>query len=169
MRLSLAAVFLLAAITLPSIAAAAPPKLTGSWEAARTPDDERVYLVLKGKGKAEIVAEYDFTLPGQAGKRRGRSITFGRWTLKGNDVVITYAKIKELLRYVDREPLTAVGLSGTSPALKPAGKANVKSKIGSVVLWKAPHGYRVARPAEMPPAASAAASASPAAGAEPAK
>ena len=169
MRSSLAAVFLLAAITLPSIATAAQPKLTGAWEAARTPDDERVYLVLKDLGKAEIVAEYDFTLPGQPGKRRGRSITFGRWTLKGNDVVITYAKIKELLRYVDQEPLTAVGLSGSSPALKPVGKASVRSKIGSFVLWKAPHQYRVARPAGMPPAGSAAASPSPAPGAEPAK
>ena len=169
MRPSLAAISLLAAIALPSVAAAAPPGVTGSWEAARSPDDERVSLRLKDLGKAEIVAEYDFTLPGQAGKRRGRSITFGCWTFKGNDVVIIYAKIKELLRYVAREPLTAVGLSGTAPALKPVGKASLRSKIGSVVLWKASHEYRVARFAEMPPVGSAAASPSLAAGAEPAK
>jgi hypothetical protein len=162
---SLAAVFLLAALVLPSVAAAAQPKLTGSWEAVRNPDDERVYLVLKDLGKAEIVAEYDFSLPGQPGKRRGRSTTFGHWTMKGNEVVVTYAKIEDRLRYVDQEPLSVVGLSGTSPALKPVGKANAKSKLGSLVLWKAPHDYRAARPAEMPAAGSAAAPASPAVGA----
>ena len=49
-------------------------------------------MVLRDMGKAEIVNEYDFSLPGQ-GKQRGRSTTFGKWTLKGNDVVVTYAKM----------------------------------------------------------------------------
>ena len=169
MRPSLAAIILLAVFALPSIASAAPPKLTGAWEAVRSPDDERVYVMLKDLGKAEIVTEYDFTLPGQPGKRRGRSTTFGRWTIKGNDVVITYAKVQDRFRYVDGESLSAVGLSGTSPALKPIGKADAKSKLGAVVLWKGPHEYRATRPAEQPPAGGPAALPPPVAGAEPAK
>lgn len=173
MRPSLAAIVLLAATTLqpfvlPSIAAAAPPKLTGSWEAARSPDDERVYVMLKDLGKAEIVAEYDFTLPGQPGKRRGRSTTFGQWTVKGSEVVITYAKVQDRFRYVEGEPLSVVGLSGTAPALKPIGTPNTKSKLGAVVLWKAPHEYKAQRPPGAPPASSAA-SGTPGASAEPAK
>jgi hypothetical protein len=66
--------------------------------------------------------------------------------MEGNDVVVTYAKLTDRLRYVEREPLNGVGLSGTAPALTPVGKAHPKSKLGSVVLWKAPHGYRVKAP-----------------------
>jgi hypothetical protein len=165
MKQTFAAFLLLAAGALSSAASAEPPKLTGSWEAAHTPDEERVYLVLRDMGKAEIVAEYDFTLPGQPGKRRGRSTTFGKWTMDGNDVVVTYAKLTDRLRYVEREPLKAVGLSGSAPALTPVGKAHPKSKLGSVVLWKAPHDYRVKAPESVQPIASTPA----AAGAEPAK
>lgn len=165
MKQIFAAVLLLAAGALSTTASADPPKLTGSWEAARTPDDERVYLVLKDMGKAEIVAEYDFTLPGQPGKRRGRSITFGKWQLQGNDVIVTYAKLTDRLRYVEKEPLKAVGLSGSAPALTPVGKAHPKSKLGSAVLWKAPHDYQVKAPEAGAPVAGAAA----APGADPAK
>jgi len=165
MKQIFAAVLLLAAGALSSTASAAPPKLTGSWEAAHTPDDERVYLVLKDMGKAEIVAEYDFTLPGQPGKRRGRSITFGKWELRGNDVMVTYAKLTDRLRYVEKEPLTAVGLSGSAPALTPVGKAHPKSKLGSAVLWRAPHDYHVKAPEAVPPVAGAVA----APGSDPAK
>jgi len=129
-----------------SIAAAAPPSLTGSWEAARTPDDERLYLVLKDMGKAEIVAEYDLAIPGQ-GKRRGRSTSFATWKAKGSEVTVTYAKIKDRLRYVADEPLSTIGLSGTAPALRPVGKPDPKSRIGMTILWKAPHEYRSAAPA----------------------
>jgi hypothetical protein len=56
---------------------------------------------------------------------------------------ITYADVTDHLRYIPREPLSAVGLNGTAPALKPIGKINARSKIGSEVLWKAPHDYRL--------------------------
>jgi hypothetical protein len=164
MKQTCAAFLLLAVGGLSSAASAAQPKLTGSWEAAHTADEERVYLVLKDMGKAEIVAEYDFTLPGQPGKRRGRSTTFGKWKMDGNDVVVTYAKLTDRLRYVEREPLKAVGLTGSAPALTPVGKAHPKSKLGSVVLWKAPHEYRVKALGAQPIAGTPAA-----AGAEPAK
>lgn len=51
-----ALILLVTAVAAAPVALAAPPVLTGSWEAARTPDDERLYLVLKDLGKAEIVA-----------------------------------------------------------------------------------------------------------------
>src|SRR4051812_30220794 len=73
---------------------AAPPKLAGAWAAARTADDETVSVVLKDMGKAEIVNEYDITLPGRA-KQRGRSTSFGKWTFKGNDVLVTYSKVTD--------------------------------------------------------------------------
>jgi hypothetical protein len=169
MRHNLAVILLIAAAALPSAASAAPPKVTGSWEAARTPDDERLYVVLRDMGKAEIVAEYDFTLPGQPGRRRGRSTTFGKWTLAGNEVVVTYAKLTDRLRYVESEPLSPVGLSGSAPALKPVGKIDPKSKIGSAVLWKAPHEYRVKTAEHSQPAAAATAPAPAAPGADSAK
>src|SRR5689334_20887167 len=91
-----------------AVAYAAPPKLTGSWEAARSGDDDHVSLVLKDMGKAEIINEYDISLPGQ-GKRRGRSTSFGTWSVKGGDVVVTYSKISDRLRYSDHVSLSAVG------------------------------------------------------------
>ena len=121
---------------------AAPPKLTGAWAAARTADDETVSLVLKDMGKAEIINEYDLSLPGQS-KRRGRSTSFGTWTFTGNDVVVTYSKVTDRLRYSDHVSLSAVGQSGDAAALKPVGKPDKNSKIGSAILWKAPHDYRL--------------------------
>jgi len=138
----IAALLLLAA----GIVSAAPPKLTGSWDAARTPQDEGVSLVLKDMGKAEIVAEYDITLPGQ-GRRHGRSTSFGTWAVKGNDVLVTYSKITDRLRYSDRVSLSAVGQTGQAPALKPVGKPPANSKIGTAILWKGPHAYRIKAPA----------------------
>jgi hypothetical protein len=166
MKQTFAAILLLVAGVLWSSSDAAPPKLTGSWEAARTPDDERLYLVLKDMGKAEIVGEYDFTLPGQPGKRRGRSTTFGHWTVEGDQITVTYSKFTDHMRYVEQEPLTAIGLSGSAPALKPVGKRDPKSKLGTAVLWKAPHEYRVKAPESAVPGAGAAAAAG---GAAPAK
>lgn len=131
---------------------AAPPKLTGSWQAARSTEDESVLLVLKDMGKAEIINEYDISLPGQ-GKRRGRSTSFGTWTLKGNDVVVTYSNIHDRLRYSDRVSLSAVGQEGDAPALKAVGKPAANSKIGAAILWKAPHEYRLKAAPSAPEAA----------------
>jgi hypothetical protein len=116
--------------------------LLGTWEAARTPEDERMYVRLMEKGKAEIVAEYDFELPGQPGKRRGRSTTFAKWTVTGDDVTISYAKVRDRLRYSSAHPLSEIGLEGKSAGLKPAGKVDPKSRIRAI-LWKTPHDYRM--------------------------
>ena len=143
MKQIFAVLLLLGAGALPSVAAPAQPQVSGSWEAARTANDERLYVVLGKEGKAEIVTEYDIPLPGGPGKRRVRSSMFAKWTRQSNDVVITYANIKDRLRYVARQPLSALGLNGSAPALKPVGKADARSQIGSQLLWKAPHEYRV--------------------------
>ena len=140
--LFIAALLLLAAADLP----AASPKLTGSWAAARTVDDESVALVLKDMGKAEIINEYDITLPGHP-KQRGRSTSFGKWTLKGGDVVVTYAKVTDRLRYSEHVSLSVIGQTGDAAALKPVGKPDPNSKIGTAILWKAPHDYRMKAPA----------------------
>jgi len=146
MKSSFIAVLLLLAA---GIVSAAPPKLTGSWDTARTPDDERVSLILKDMGKAEIVAEYDITLPGQ-GRRHGRSTSFGTWVVKGNDVLVTYSKITDRLRYSDRVSLSPVGQTGEAPALKAVGKPPANSKIGTAILWKGPHEYRINAPLAAP-------------------
>jgi hypothetical protein len=159
MKQTFAAILLLVAGALTSSADAGSPKLTGSWEAARTPDDERLYLVLKDMGKAEIIGEYDFTLPGQPGKRRGRSTTFAHWTLDGDQIIVTYSRFTDRLRYVEQEALSVIGLSGSAPALKPVGKRDPKSKLGTAVLWKAPHDYRVKAPDSAAPDAGASAAA----------
>jgi hypothetical protein len=127
--------------------AVSPSALLGTWEAARTPEDERMYVRLMEKGKAEIVAEYDFELPGQPGKRRGRSTTFAKWSVKGDDVTISYAKVRDRLRYSSAHSLSEIGLEGKSAGLKPAGKIDPKSRIRAI-LWKTPHDYRLKYPDE---------------------
>jgi hypothetical protein len=142
MKQTLAALVLLGAGALvPAVAAAAGEGvITGTWEAARTINDERLYIVLSDRGKAEVVEEYQLPTPG---KQRARSSTFGKWARKGNDIVVTYGTVTDRLRYVAREPLDTVGMSGRAPALKPVGKPNDRSKIGSEVLWKGPHEYHM--------------------------
>jgi hypothetical protein len=56
--------------------------------------------------------------------------------------------------------LSPVGVSGSAPALKPVGKPAANSKIGTAILWKGPHEYRVkgADEAAAPKAAEPAAS-----------
>ncbi len=151
MKSSFIAVVLLLSATAVS---AAPPKLTGSWEAARSADDERVSLVLKDMGKAEIISDYDITVPGQS-KRRGRSTSFGSWRVKGDEITVTYAKVHDRLRYSDRVSLSAVGETGEAPALKAVGKPPANSKIGTAILWKGPHEYRVKTPPAAAPAVGA--------------
>ena len=135
--------------------------LVGSWEAARTADDDRTWVRLLEKGKAEIIAEYDFQLPGQPGKHRGRSTTFGKWSVKGDDVTITYAKVKDRLRYSAKLPLSEIGQQGQAAGLKPLGTPDPKSRIRTI-LWKGPHEYQVKLP-EQPAGSPAAAPAPPSA------
>lgn len=147
MTLRILAVLFPAALFLSGLAAPASAvgtaALLGTWEAARTPDDERLYLTLKDKGKVEVIAEYDFTLPGMPGKRRGRSTTFGKWSVKGDAVTITYAKVRDRLRYSDKLPLAEIGLTGSAVGLKPTGTIDPQSRIRSAILWKAPHEYKL--------------------------
>jgi hypothetical protein len=127
--------------------AVTPGVLTANtWEAARTPDDERTYVRFLPMSKAEIVSEYDFKLPGRPGKSRGRATTFGKWTLKGDEVTISYADVRDRLRYSDKVSLAAVGAQGTAPGLTPIGKPAEKSRL-RVTLWKAPHDYKLKAPA----------------------
>jgi len=133
------ALALLACAPAHAVSAAA---LVGTWEAARSPDDERLYIRLMEKGRAEIVAEYDFQLPNMPGKRRGRSTTFAKWSVKGDDVTITYSKVTDRLRYQASLPLAEIGLDGKAPALKPVGKKNPGTRLPAI-LWKAPHDYRL--------------------------
>lgn len=120
--------------------------LIGTWEAARSAADERLYIKLMEQGKAQIVAEYDFQLPNRPGKRRGRSTTYAKWSVKGDDVIVTYSKITDRLRYNGALPLTEIGLEGKAAALKPVGKRAAGSRLPAI-LWKAPHDYKLA-PAE---------------------
>ncbi len=123
--------------------------LLGTWEAARSPDGERVYVRLMEKGQAEVVAEYDLQLPGQP-VRRGRSTTFAKWTVKGSELTLTYAKVRDRLRYSQKAPLSQIGLAGSAPALAPVGKADANSRLQGVILWKAPHDYQVKAPPPPP-------------------
>jgi len=151
MQRTFAAFLLFSASALVPAASAGEPAIAGAWEAAHPDNDDRLYIVLEDRGKAQIVAEYEVPMPA---KQRLRSITYGKWTRKGNDVAITYAEVTDRLRYVPREPLSAVGLRGTAPALKPIGQPDARSKIGSEVLWKAPHAYHVkASETAQPPSA----------------
>ena len=59
-----------------------------------------------------------------SGKRHGRSTSFGKWALKGNDVLVTYSKITDRLRYSDRESLSAVGQTGERAGAQAGGQAD---------------------------------------------
>jgi hypothetical protein len=115
--------------------------LLGTWEAAQTPDDQRLSVTFHENGKAEIVSEFDFQMPGNPAIRRGHLTTYAKWTLKGDDIVLTYDKVREHLRYVAEHPLSEVGLTGVAPALMPAGLGRPDSRV-RVTLWKAPHEYK---------------------------
>lgn len=162
MKSLFAATLVALAISLPAHAVA-PNALLGTWEAARGLDDERMYVRFMEKGKAQIVAEYDFQIPGAPGKRRGRSTTYGKWSVKGDDVLITYAKVRDRLRFSDKQPLSDVGLEGAAPGLKPTGTIDPNSKV-RLMLWKAPHDYKLKASA-----GGATAPVNPAPAAEPAK
>ena len=73
--------------------------------------------------------------------------------MQGNEVVVTYAKVRDRLRYVAKLSLSEVGATGNAPALKPVGEADPKSRIGAAILWKAPHEFKL-KPPEQPPARS---------------
>ncbi|HZR02916.1 MAG TPA: hypothetical protein VFA81_07080 [Burkholderiales bacterium] len=135
------ALLLLAALAAPAYAVS-PNALLGTWEAARTPDDERMYVRFLERGKAEIIAEYDFQLPGAPSRRRGRSTTFGKWSVKGDNVELRYAKVRDRLHYSEKLPLSELGLDGTAAGLKPAGQIDPNSRV-RMTLWKAPHDYKL--------------------------
>lgn len=135
------AVLFLCALCTDALAVGAK-ELLGTWEAARSPEGERVYLRLMAKGKAEVVAEYDFQLPGQP-VRRGRSTTFATWTVKGSELTLAYAKVRDRLRYEQKAPLSRIGLAGHAPALAQVGKADTNSRLRGAILWKAPHEYQL--------------------------
>jgi hypothetical protein len=116
--------------------------LLGTWETARSPAGERLYVRLLDKGKAEVVAEYDFQLPGQPA-RRGRSTTIAKWTVQGSELTITYAKVRDRLRYSPKLPLSEIGQEGSAPALKAVGQADANSRLRGAILWRAPHDYRL--------------------------
>lgn len=131
-------------------AAVSSTQLQGEWEAARSPEGERLYVRLLRGGKAEIIREYDFQLPGQPGTRRGRSTAFGKWTLKKDEVVLSYGKVQDRFRYNAKLSLAEIGLGGTAAALKPIGVSDPKSRVQGVILWKAPHDYQLKAPAAAP-------------------
>ncbi len=119
--------------------------LVGTWEAARSPAGDRLYVRLQEKGKAEVVAEYDFQLPGQS-TRRGRSTTTAKWTVKGSELTLTYAKVRDRLRYNPKVPLAQIGQPGSAPALEQVGQVDANSRLRGAVLWRAPHDYRLKGP-----------------------
>jgi hypothetical protein len=116
--------------------------LLGTWEAARSPSGDRLYVRLQAKGKAEVVAEYDFQLPGQP-TRRGRSTTMAKWAVKGSELTLTYAKVRDRLRYNPKVPLAQIGQQGSAPALAQVGEADAHSRLRGAILWRAPHDYRL--------------------------
>jgi hypothetical protein len=120
-------------------------ELLGTWEAARSSSGDRLYVHLQEKGKAEVVAEYDFQLPGQP-TRRGRSTTMAKWTVKGSELTLTYAKVRDRLRYNPKMPLTQIGQPGRAPALEQIGPADANSRLRGAVLWRGPHEYRLKGP-----------------------
>lgn len=126
-----------------SAAWAAAPAPMGDYASARTPDDEFVRLTLAPKGKAIIIAEHNFQVPGDASRRRGRTTTYGKWSRKGDVVTLTYAKLTDRLRYEAAAPLDRIGLPGKAAALTPMKPLNANGRLKGMTLWRAPHDYRL--------------------------
>lgn len=131
---------MLAALWLPSTQAA---ELLGNYESARSVDDERVQLRLFSQGKAQIIAEHNFLMPGDETRRRGRTTSYGKWTSKAGVVTLTYSNIQDRLRYSPTTSRASVGLEGGAPGLVPIKPVSPKSRLKGVTLWKAPHDYRM--------------------------
>ena len=68
MKQTLLALVLLGVGALVPTAGAAETDFSGTWEAARTVKDERLYIVLGADGKAEVVEEYELPTPGKAAR-----------------------------------------------------------------------------------------------------
>jgi hypothetical protein len=136
---------LLLAAAAPAWAIKSEALMAATWEAARTIEDERTYVRFLPMGRAEIISEYDFQLPGQPGKRRGRATTYGKWVLKGDDLTITYADVRDRMRYSGAVSLAEIGMQGSAAGLKPVGKPAQRSRLRAT-LWKAPHEYKLKAP-----------------------
>lgn len=129
---------------------AAQAPIAGEYESARTADDEFVRLTLKAGGKAIIVAENNFQIPGDPEKRRGRTTSYAKWSRKGEIVTLRYSKITDRLRYDAATPLKPIGLGGAAPALTPIGKTDAQSRLRKLILWRSPHTYRLVEPVGAP-------------------
>lgn len=132
---------------------AAPAALMGDYESARTSDEEFVRLSLQAGGKAVIVAENNFMIPGDASKRRGRTTSYGKWSRKGEIVTVTYSKVRDRLKFDTATPLARIGMTGTAVALAPAGKVDARSRLKNLTLWRLPHKYRLPEASAGPAAA----------------
>lgn len=129
--------------------------IPGNFDSARTPDDERIQLRLLSEGKAQIIAEHNFLMPGDESRRRGRTTSYGKWTRKGDVVTLTYTNIQDRLRYSAHTSLASVGLAGGAPGLVPIKPVSPKSRLKGVILWKSPHDYKIKgadAPSPPPPA-----------------
>ncbi len=142
---------LAACVTFITLSHAAPSVPTGEYATARTADDERVQLMLLTGGKAQIIAEHNFQIPGDEGKRRGRTTSYGKWSQKGDVVTLTYSRIKDRLRFDSKTSLAKIGLAGVAPALTQFKPVHTNSRLKGATLWKAPHDYRLKAPADESP------------------
>lgn len=144
-----AALAILGGLALGEAAWAAPSGLAGEYETARTHDDEFTRLTLKPDGRATIVAENNFQIPGDPEKRRGRTTTYGKWTAKGAVVTLTYSKVRDRLRFDAATPLARIGQSGKAPALI-VNKSVAGSRLNNATLWRLPHAFKLPEPASAP-------------------
>lgn len=124
-----------------SVANAAVPE--GEYASALSVDDERVQIRLLSKGKAQIIAEHNFLMPGDETRRRGRTTSYAKWSQKGDIVTLTYSRVTDRLRYNAKTPLAALGLQGSAPGLAIVKPIHSKSRLRIGTFWKAPHDYRM--------------------------
>ena len=91
MKQTFAALILLGAGVFVPTAGAGQPAIDGTWEAARTVNDERLYIVLsdtgKGRGRGRIRASH-------ARQKTARAFQHLRHVgAQGNEIVVTYGNV----------------------------------------------------------------------------
>jgi hypothetical protein len=113
------------------------PALEGSYGSV-SESEWKVTLNLKKDGVAEIIMET--WKPGEY-EHHDAEKTTGRWSAKGNSVMVEYNGIKDTLVYDDKLSLAELGYKSGAPGLKQIRAADENSIIGYYSLWRLPHKF----------------------------
>jgi len=115
-----------------SFSANASDNVLGHYQAV---SESEWSLSIELKNKNIAVVEFSNWLAGKHNKKHVETHK-GRWSKKGNSIVITYNGITEVVKYNKSLSMEEIGLAALAPGLKGQSKPTLKkSLIGLNKLW----------------------------------